>query len=413
MRNEPLNNALHTADILLPRPGVAPEKWAVVACDQFTAQPEYWQSADMLVGDAPSTLRLILPEVWLGEDEGRIPAIHRTMSQYLADGTLALAVKDGFVLVERQTPAGVRPGLVVALDLEAYDFTPGSASLIRATEGTVLERVPPRARIRAGAQVELPHVMMLIDDPACTVIEPLLKRRDSLRPLYDFELMLGGGHLRGWAVEGDATRGVFDAIDALYAKADGLLYAVGDGNHSLAAARQCWLDIRDTLTSGERANHPARYALVELVNLACPALVFEPIHRALFGVDPAAMMDAYQACLRLQGADLGEGNDLVAFDGAGRTWRFKSAEHPLGRLQAFLDNWLAGHPEARIDYIHGEDALRALVNHPDALGLMPRAFDKGELFDAIRRHGVLPRKTFSMGEATEKRYYMEARRITL
>lgn len=413
MRNEPLNNALHTADILLPRPGVAPEKWAVVACDQFTAQPEYWQRADALVGDAPSALRLILPEAWLDEGEKRIPAIHGAMRQYLADGTLALAVKDGFVLVERQTPAGVRPGLVVALDLEAYDFTPGSASLIRATEGTVLERVPPRARIRAGAPVELPHVMMLIDDPGCTVIEPLFERRESLRPLYDFELMLGGGHLRGWAVEGDATRGVFDAIDALYAKADGLLYAVGDGNHSLAAARQCWLDIRDTLTPEARANHPARYALVELVNLACPALVFEPIHRALFGVDLAALMDAYQECLRSQGADLGEGDDLVAFDGAGRTWRFKSAEHPLARLQTFLDEWLAGHPGARIDYIHGEDALRQLVKSPDTLGLMPRAFDKGELFDAIRRHGVLPRKTFSMGETTEKRYYMEARRITL
>ena len=411
MRNEPLNNALHTAEILLPRHGIDLEKWAVVACDQFTAQPEYWKKADALVGDAPSALRMILPEAWLGDSEARIPAIHRNMREYLADGTLATAVRDGFVLVERQTPAGVRPGLVVALDLEAYDFTPGSASLIRPTEGTVLERVPPRARIRAGAPVALPHVMMLIDDPGQTVIEPLFKRRDGLRPLYDFELMLGGGHLRGWAVEGDATRNVFDAIGALYEKAAGLLYAVGDGNHSLAAARQCWLDIRDTLTPGERANHPARYALVELVNLACPALVFEPIHRALFGVDPAALMDAYCERLRSEGADLGEGDDLVAFDGAGRTWRFKSAGHPLARLQAFLDGWLRNHPEARIDYIHGETALRGLINRPDALGLMPRAFDKGELFDAIRRHGVLPRKTFSMGEATEKRYYMEARRI--
>lgn len=406
-----MNNALHTAEILLPRAGVAPEKWAVVACDQFTAQPEYWQEADALVGDAPSTLRLILPEAWLDEGEARVPAIHRAMGQYLADGTLAAAVKDGFVLTERTTPAGVRPGLVAALDLEAYDYTPGSASLIRATEGTVLERVPPRARIRAGAPVELPHVMMLIDDPGCTVIEPLQKRRDSLRPLYDFELMLGGGHLKGWAVEDEATRGVFDAIDALHAKADGLLYAVGDGNHSLAAARQCWLVVRDTLPPEERANHPARWALVELVNLACPALVFEPIHRALFGVDPAALMDAWRECLRSEGADLGEGDDLVAFDGAGRTWRFRSDEHPLARLQAFLDKWLAEHPEARIDYIHGEDALRQLVNRPDTLGLMPRTFDKAELFDAIRRHGALPRKTFSMGEATEKRYYMEARRI--
>ena len=400
MRDEKLDNALHTARILLPRAGIAPEKWAVVACDQFTAQPEYWRQADALVGDAPSTLRLILPEAWLAEGEARIPAIHAAMGQYLADGTLETAVEDGFVLVERDTPAGARPGLVVALDLEAYDYNPGSASLIRATEGTVLERVPPRARIRAGAPVELPHVMMLIDDPGMTVIEPLLERRASLRPLYDFELMLGGGH-----------KGVFDAIDALNAKADGLLYAVGDGNHSLAAARKCWLELRDTLPPEARANHPARYALVELVNLACPALVFEPIHRALFGVNPSELMDAYRDALRADGAELGEGDDLVAFDGAGHTWRFKSAEHPLARLQAFLDRWLSAHPEARIDYIHGEAALRQLVDRPDALGLMPRPFDKSELFDAIRRHGVLPRKTFSMGEATEKRYYMEARRI--
>lgn len=411
MRYEKLDNALHTARILLPRAGIDPGKWAVVACDQFTAQPEYWRQADALVGDAPSTLRLILPEAWLGDSEARIPAIHAAMGQYLADGILETAVEDGFVLVERDTPSGTRPGLVVALDLEAYDYDPGSASLIRATEGTVLERVPPRARIRAGATVELPHVMMLIDDPGMTVIEPLLERRAGLRPLYDFELMLGGGHLRGWAVEGEAVKGVFDAIDALNAKADGLLYAVGDGNHSLAAARKCWLELRDSLTPEARANHPARFALVELVNLACPALAFEPIHRALFGVDPSELMEAYRDALRAEGADPGEGDDLVAFDGAGRTWRFKTAGHPLARLQAFLDSWLAGHPEARIDYIHGEAALRGLVNRPDALGLMPRPFDKSELFDAIRRHGVLPRKTFSMGEATEKRYYMEARRI--
>ncbi|MBQ6120684.1 MAG: DUF1015 domain-containing protein [Clostridia bacterium] len=406
-----MDNALHTAKILLPRAGIDSEKWAVVACDQFTAQPEYWRKADALVGQAPSALRLILPEAWLVEGEARIPAIHAAMAKYLSDGTLETAVEDGFVLVERDTPAGARPGLVVALDLEAYDYNPGSASLIRATEGTVLERVPPRARIRAGAPVELPHVMMLIDDPGMTVIEPLLKRRASLRPLYDFELMLGGGHLRGWAVEGADTRGVFDAIDALNAKADGLLYAVGDGNHSLAAARRCWLDLRDTLPAEARANHPARYALVELVNLACPALVFEPIHRALFGVNPSELMDAYRETLRADGAELGEGDDLVAFDAADHTWRFKSEEHPLARLQAFLDRWLSAHSEARIDYIHGEAALRGLIDRPDALGLMPRPFDKSELFAAIRRHGVLPRKTFSMGEATEKRYYMEARGI--
>ena len=406
-----MNNALHTAQILLPREGTDLTKWAVVACDQFTAQPEYWEKARDLAGDAPSALNLILPEAWLAEGEAQTPAIHAAMSEYLADGTLLTAVQDGFVLVERVTPAGVRPGLVVALDLEAYDFRSGSHSLIRATEGTVLERVPPRAKVRAGAPLELPHVMMLLDDPGMTVVEPLYSRRESLRKLYDFELMLGGGHLRGWAVEGGDVRGAFDAIDALLANSDGLLYAVGDGNHSLAAARQCWLNLRDTLPAGARESHPARYALVELVNLACPALAFEPIHRALFGVDPEALIAAYRDCLASHGADEGEGDDLIAFDGAGRQWRFRSTQHPLRLLQAFLDGFIKAHPEVSIDYIHGEDALRRLVSRPDTLGFMPRAFDKGELFDYIRRFGVLPRKTFSMGEATEKRYYMEARRI--
>ena len=406
-----MDNALKTAEILLPRSGIDLTRWSVVACDQFTAQPEYWRRADALVGDAPSTLRMILPEAWLDEGDARIPAIHRAMSAYLEDGTLVPAVQDGFVLTERTTPAGARPGLVAALDLDAYDFTPGSGSLIRATEGTVLERVPPRARIRRGAPVELPHVMMLIDDPGDTVIGPLTRRRDALRRLYDFDLMLDGGHLSGWAVEGADAEGVFRAIDALNERAAGLLYAVGDGNHSLAAARQCWLEIRQGLTPEAREDHPARFALVELVNLAAPALAFEPIHRALFGVDPAALISEYRAHLAASGAYEGEGDDLVAFDGAGREWRFRSTDHPLRLLQAFLDDYLARHPEAAVDYIHGEDALRALVSRPDTLGFMPRAFDKGELFGYIRRFGVLPRKTFSMGEATEKRYYMEARRI--
>ena len=406
-----MDTALHTAQILLPRVGIAPQKWAVVACDQFTAQPEYWRRVEALVQGAPSALQLILPEAWLDRGEERIPRIHQTMRQWLNDGTLTTAVADGFVLVERQTSLGLRPGLVAALDLEAYDFAPGSNSLIRATEGTVLERVPPRARIRAGAPLELPHAMVLIDDPEDTVIGPLHDRRDTFRPLYDFDLMMGGGHLQGWAVEGKATRGVFKALEALMKRAEGLLYAIGDGNHSLAAARQCWLELKETLSDGERACHPARYALVELVNLACPAITFEPIHRLLYGVEPSALMSACEAWLKQRGAEAGTGDDLVAFDGTGRQWRFRMQRHPLKPLQEFLDGYLAERPDAGIDYIHGEGALRALVNLPDTLGFMPRAFDKGELFDTIRRYGVLPRKTFSMGEAEEKRYYMEVRRI--
>ena len=405
-----MTHALKTAEILLPRRDIDLTKWAVVACDQFTAQPEYWRAVEERVGKCPSALNLTLPEAWLSESEARIPAIHAAMAEYLNAGILETAVKDGFVLVERQTSAGVRPGLVVCFDLDQYDFNPGTQSLIRPTEGTVVSRVPPRARIRSGAPVELPHVMMLVDDPACTVIEPLMARRQSLRPLYDFELMQGGGHLRGWAVENEDAEAVRRAVDALAAQSDGLLFAVGDGNHSLAAAKQCWLDLQKTLTPAQRENHPARYALAELVNLNCSALVFEPIHRVLFHVDPARVMAEYRQYLLDNDAWEGEGDDLLAFDGV-HTWRFRSAAHPLGRLQRFLDAWLKDHPGAEIDYIHGEDALRGLVGRGDALGLMPRAFDKSELFDAIRRWGVLPRKTFSMGEASDKRYYLEARRI--
>ena len=405
-----MNTALKKASILLPNANVDPAKWAVVACDQFTAQPDYWAQTENIVRDAPSTLRLTLPEIYLRESDARVPAIHAAMADYLQSGVLTEAV-EGFVLVERTTASGVRQGLVAALDLEAYDYSAGSDSLIRATEGTVASRVPPRARIRSGAPLELPHVMMLIDDPARTVIEPLYARRDVLRPLYDFELMLGGGHLRGWAVENTDAETVFAAVEKLSKGCDGLLYAVGDGNHSLAAARQCWLDVREKLTEAERATHPARYALVELVNLACPALVFEPIHRILFNVDTDDLFSALRAHLCERGFREAPDGDLVVFDRENRL-AFRCEQHPLPVLQRFLDDYLSHHPGAEIDYIHGDGALRELVNgRPNAAGFMPRAFDKSELFDSIRRWGVLPRKTFSMGEATEKRYYMEARKI--
>ena len=405
-----MTNAMKTGEILLPREDVDLRRWSVVACDQFTAQPEYWRAAEDEVGEAPSALRLTLPEAWLAQSETRIPRIHGAMAQYLEQGILRPAVSDGIVLVERRTPAGIRPGLLACFDLDQYDFNPGAAGLIRPTEGTVVSRVPPRARIRAGAPVELPHVLMLIDDPAATVIEPLLARKETLRPLYDFELMQGGGHLRGWAVEGDDARSALAAVDALNRASDGLLFAVGDGNHSLAAAKQCWMDIQKHLTPEQRENHPARYAMAELVNLNCPALVFEPIHRVLFGVDPEQVVAEYRRHLEANGAWEGEGDDVVAIDGA-RRWGFRSTPHPLKHLQTFLDGYIAAHPGAEIDYIHGEDALRRLVQRQDAMGFMPRAFEKSELFDAIRKWGVLPRKTFSMGEACEKRYYLEARRI--
>jgi len=297
----------------------------------------------------------------------------------------------------------VRLGLMACLDLEEYDYAAGSRSMIRATEGTVIERVPPRVKIRRGAVLELPHVLMLLDDPACTAIEPLYDGRESLEKIYDFELMQGGGHLRGWKVDADMLA---PALDALYDSCGGLFLAVGDGNHSLAAARSFWLELRETLPEAQRACHPARFALVEIENLHSPAIQFEPIHRVVTGVNPAELIAEYEETL---GAPEGENALRVVSEKGEKVYKF--ADHPLKTLQAFLDAYLMNHPGAEIDYIHGDDTLRRLADRPDAVGFMPCSFAKAELFPFIKKHGVLPRKTFSMGHAHEKRFYMECRKI--
>ena len=404
------NQLVYPANILLPAAGIDPARWAVVAVDQFTSEPEYWQAVEARVGDAPSALRLVLPEIYLNEAESRIPAMQAAMRDYLARGVLQEKVRDGYVLVERATSAGARVGLIARLDLEKYDYAPGAQSLIRATEGTVLERVPPRVRMRRGAALELPHVLMLLDDPQQRAIEPLYAMREKFAPLYDFELMQGGGRVRGWRVDGAAAQALNDALDALYEGCDNLMLAVGDGNHSLAAARAYWLELRDQLSPAERETHPARFALAEIENLHSPAIAFEPIHRLITGVRPAELILDYEAHLREVGLPLRAGRELTLIC-SGETRGYGSDAHPLRDLQAFLDTWLAAHPEAAIDYIHGDDALRRLANRPDAVGLMPCGFAKTDLFPYIRKWGVLPRKTFSMGHAHEKRYYLEARRI--
>ena len=400
------NTAVRPADILLPAAGIDPEKWAVVAVDQYTSEPEYWRKVEAVVGDSPSALRLTLPEIYLDESDARIPAMQERMRAYLSGGALQTAVRSGYILVERTTEAGARLGLMACLDLEAYDYSVGSRSPIRATEGTVLERVPPRVRIRRGAALELPHILMLLNDAGRQVIEPLYDARDSLPLLYDLELMQGGGHLRGWKVEGEAARRVEAALEAAAGACEDLFLAVGDGNHSLAAARAYWMELRDTIPEAERANHPARYALAEIENLHCPAIQFEPIHRVLTGVDPAALLAQWEAVMPEQGGDFA----LTAVS-RGMEKRYRFAQHPLRALQEFLDGYLAAHPEAGIDYIHGDDVLRRLADRPDALGFLPCGFEKADLFPYIERWGVLPRKTFSMGHAHEKRYYFEARRI--
>ena len=441
-------------DIYLPAEGIDLRRWAVVACDQYTSQPEYWRRVEAYVGAHPSTLHIVQPEIDLARAGARIPAIHRAMREYLSNGTLVRAVRNGFTLTERTTASGARLGLVAAVDLEEYDFTPGSGAMVRATEGTIRERIPPRLRIREGAPLECPHVMLLLDDPARTVIEPLHARLRETAPLCDFELMENGGRLRVWGVEGNALAPVSDALSALWEKSDGFLYAVGDGNHSLATAKARWDALKPALSPGEAQTHPARYALAEIVNLHSPALAFEPIHRVLFGADMEDLVSAYRAHLASRGMKLTaveplssrasgtkpvdpsssracevesaepsssacgitptDEAELTFVSGNARaSYRVGNPENPLpvAVLQPFLDEYLHSHPAARIDYVHGAAAVESLCQTPHTTGVLLPAIDKSALFPAVRQGGALPRKTFSMGEPDEKRYYMECRKI--
>ena len=404
------NTVIRRPDILLPAAGIDLKKWAVVAVDQYTSEPEYWQAVESEVQNAPSTYALVLPEIYLSQAAQRLPGVHDAMKTYLAEGILQPLKENSYILTERITQSGSRIGLMVCVDLEAYSYEKGANSLIRPTEGTVTERVPPRVAIRRGASIELPHILMLLDDPQSGVIEPLYADRAGLEKLYDTELMQGGGRLRGYLVDGAHALKAEAALDALYEGCKGFFLAMGDGNHSLAAAKAYWEEVKATLSAEERENHPARFALCELVNLHSEAIQFEPIHRIVTGIEPAELLGAWENYLQDRGYEIKPGDSLRIFgEGIARSYGF--AEHPLGLLQAFLDDYLAGHPGAAIDYIHGDETLRRLSMRPDALGFMPCAFPKEELFPYIRRHGVLPRKTFSMGHACEKRYYFEARRI--
>lgn len=411
---------LYPGELLIPADPAHFESWACVACDQFTSQPEYWEQADALVGQAPSALRLILPECYLGEADARIGSIHERMLEYLREGTLSPAVRNGFVLVERETSGGRRLGLVGLLDLESYDYHKGARSLIRATEETIESRIPPRLAVRRGAAMELSHVLMLMDDPAHGVIEPLFERRGQLRKVYDFSLMLGGGRIAGYAVT-DQTDidAISAALDRLLERMDGddpLLFAVGDGNHSLATAKAYWNELRRGLSPEAARKHPARYAMVELENIHDAALRFEPIHRVVFGCDGDALLRDFAAFLEEKGASLDAGAEqrIVCVYGA-QERRLDIGGSPyrlaVGTLQAFLDEWLKAHADARLDYVHGENAVRALVAEKGAVGFLLPTPEKDALFETVQREGALPRKTFSMGEANEKRYYMEARRL--
>ena len=411
---------IRPAQILLPAPAVRPESWACIACDQYTSEPAYWEKAFATAGSSPSALRLILPECYLKDSEKRIPVIHNTMSEYLEQGLLTPAVDPGFILCERTIASGSRLGLVCVVDLEQYSFEKGSLPLVRPTEQTIASRLPPRLVIRRGAPVELTHIMILIDDPDRTVLEPLQAKKASLRKLYDFDLMMHGGHLAGWALD---TPELLEQVDrSMNALMDTkgehpLLLAVGDGNHSLATAKAYWNEIRESLNPEERENHPARFALCEIVNIHDNALLFEPIHRIVTGTDRGSLMADWRQYAADRGMSLhpaGEGHRFTVVSADGEEDVVVSSPEgaiPCETVQKYLDDFLTRHPEAEIDYIHGEESLRTLAQQQNTVGFLLPEINKHSFFADVERLGVLPRKTFSMGEADEKRFYMEAKRI--
>ena len=409
------------ANLLLPDDRADCTRWACVACDQYTSQPEYWHKAAKTVGDAPSCLKLVLPECYLKESDTRVPQIHAEMAKYLADGTLQQRVTDGFVLVERTTPSGRRLGLVCAADLEQYDYT-GKKSLIRPTEETIASRLPARLAVRRNAPLESSHVMLLLDDPGQTVIEALYQKRRQLEEMYSFDLMGEGGHLTGWAVTSEEDKA--ELLENLHALKESLgpepmLFAVGDGNHSLATAKAHWEEIKPALTPEERENHPARFAMVEVVNIHDRALQFEPIHRLVKGVPACELLADWAEYAAGRGMVLnglptpGEHAFRLILEGCEFTLAVGHPEGaiPAATIQTYLDDFLARHPEAEIDYIHGDNDLRALAQQPLTTGFLLPPLHKKDFFQAVYALGVLPRKTFSMGHAHEKRFYMECRKI--
>ncbi len=425
--------ALCAPDVLLPAAGVDLAKWAVVACDQYTSEPEYWDEVEAIVGDAPSTLRLIFPEIYLEDDdkEARIAGIRAAMDDYLAREVLT--AHEGMIYVERTVNARTRRGLVVAVDLEAYDYHRGAESLIRATEGTIVDRLPPRIAVRRGAAMELPHILVLIDDPEHTVMGSL---SSDLEPAYDVELMMGGGRLSGYFVPESREAALVTALERLAGKFDSapLLYAMGDGNHSLATAKAIWEELKAESAAPALMDDPRRYALVELINVHDEALVFEAIHRVLFDVAEgrdflAELAEHFAGRITIEdtcpaghmrtSVDGHDHPDLHRFgfvgpDGArvvtiGR----RDANLAVGTLQGFLDRFMASGGAREIDYVHGWGPVVELGGRPGNVAMYLPSMSKHDLFATVIADGALPRKTFSMGEAREKRFYMECRGLAL
>lgn len=412
------------ANILLPKKGTDMTKWSVVACDQYTSEPEYWNEVENIVGEAPSTLRLTLPEIFLEEKDvaDRINKINTTMKEYL-DKELFDEYKDSMIYLERTQKDGrVREGLIGMVDLEDYSFELGSQTLIRATEKTVIERIPPRLKVRENALLELPHIMILIDDEKKNIIEELKNKVTEEDTVYDFDLMENGGHIKGYKLSEDVSNEVINKIEALTdkeyfekkynVKDKGiLLFAMGDGNHSLATAKANYENLKKTKSKEEYLNSPARYALVELVNLHSSALEFEPIHRVIFDTDVDKLVDELYKYYDINEEGNGQYFELVTKDMDKKLYISNPKSNiSVGSIQQFLDEYLKDN-KGKIDYIHGDETTRNMGRGENNVGILFEAMPKEELFRTVILDGALPRKTFSMGHSYDKRFYLEARKI--
>lgn len=419
-----MNIPFKKANILLPK-SCDMTKWSVVACDQYTSEPEYWQDVEEIVGSNPSTLRLTLPEIYLedADVEERIKKINYNMDE-LVNSDFFKEYKDSLIYLERtQADGKVREGLMGMVDLEDYSYEKGSTTLIRATEKTVIERIPPRVKVRENAQLELPHIMILIDDDKKDIIENLKNEVTEENKVYDFDLMKNGGHIKGYVLSNEVADETLAKLERLADKdafnkkygltnQEVLLFAMGDGNHSLATAKACYENLKKTMSEEEYLNHPARYALVELVNLHSEALEFEAIHRVLFNVDVNNLFAELEKFYEISYEETdGQKIDFVTSTKEGTLWiKNPKSNIPVGSLQLFLDEYLKNH-EGKIDYIHGEEVTRRLGSEEGKVGFVLAAMSKNELFKTVTLDGALPRKTFSMGHSNDKRYYLEARKI--
>lgn len=421
-----MKHIIKQADILIPQTDDL-TAFSVVACDQYTSEPEYWDSVKSIVGDKPSSLNMVFPEIYLktADFDKTVNTINDTMKKYLSEN-LFKEYKNAFIYIERKLKNGsVRKGIIGMIDLEEYDYSVGSQSPIRATEGTVLDRIPPRVKIRENAPIELPHVMLLIDDEDKNVIEPLANIKSEFTKIYSFDMMMNSGSIEGYLLDESSAAQLLKGIAKLSDKdyfnsrysvdnKDLLLFAVGDGNHSLATARKCYLNLKETLGCEAAKNHPARYALAELVNLHDDSLEFEAIHRVMFDVCPNDVMAALgeKYILSDTATKTAQAIDIVIGENIRRVYITNpSLNLPVGSLQLFIDEYIEA-KGGEVDYIHGDDVVKSLCKNENAIGFILPSMDKNELFKTVILDGALPRKTFSMGEACDKRFYLEARKIS-